>query len=407
MGELSSRLVADGHQVTVATSDAHDFELFWDPRRRRFPAGESQIQGVHVHRFPVRHMPISRLSYPAWRRLLWIGSRIRPLPIAFLARAARQTPLIPRLWHWLATTSQQFDLVAGMTICFEPLLDAGLQFARTRELPFVAYPLTHLGAGPRPGADSLSSFYTMRHQVNIVLQSDALVAQTPTERDFYVQRGLPIDRTVVAGPGVSPDRLAGGDGRRFRSEYDLQGPIVACIGSMAFDKGTVHLVEAMQVLWRQGLDVTLILAGALLAPFRRLLANVPDEDKAKMVVLDSIDESTKLDLLDAMDIFAMPSRTDSFGITYLEAWTYGKPVIGARVWGIDDVIRHGEDGLLVPFGDPAALARSLLDLLHDSQLSDRLGERGREKVMAEQTWEAKYDITRTLYERLAASGRSS
>ncbi len=162
--EISARLVADGRQVTVATTDALDFELFWDPSRRRIPEPEGWRDGVRILRFPVRHLPFPQLAYPAWRRLLWILSHLRPVPVGLLQRLSRYTPWVPDLWRWLEQTDEPFDLVAGMTICFEPLMEAGLRFARRRGIPFVAYPLTHLGAGPRPGADALSRFYTMRHQ---------------------------------------------------------------------------------------------------------------------------------------------------------------------------------------------------------------------------------------------------
>ena len=66
LGELSARLAADGHQVTVATTDALDFELFWEPRRRRVVARRG-ASGVRILRFPVRHLaPLSAcLSRPA------------------------------------------------------------------------------------------------------------------------------------------------------------------------------------------------------------------------------------------------------------------------------------------------------------------------------------------------------
>ena len=64
------------------------------------------------------------------------------------------------------------------------------------------------------------------------------------------------------------------------------------------------------------------------------------------------------DFYAALDVFAMPSRTDSFGIVFLEAWANALPVVAAAAGGVPEVVRHGETGLLVPFGD--------LDLLSDS-----------------------------------------
>ena len=247
LGELSAHLAADGHQVTIATTDAADFELLWNPRRRRIACMEETHCGVRIRRFPVQHLPVSALTYPGIRRLLWLLSLARPVPLSCLFALARFTPWVPGLWQWLATTGEQFDLVGGMTICFEPVLEAGLRFARRRGVPFVAYPLTHLGAGPQPGSDSLSRFYSMRHQTALVCMADAAV--------------------VVAGPGVDPSRVLGGDGARFRREHGLQGPVVASLAAMSYDKGTVHVVEAVRRLWGEGRSVELVLAGTVTEPF--------------------------------------------------------------------------------------------------------------------------------------------
>jgi glycogen(starch) synthase len=403
LGELSQRLVADGHDVTVLTTDALDIELFWNGNRRRVEVHHEVHEGVEIIRLPVHHLPMVPLGYPAWRRLLWVLSRSGLATSAFLERVSRYTPYVPDLRTWLRLTDEPFDLVAGMTICFEPLLSAGLDFARARGIPFVAYPLTHLGAGPTPGQDPVSTFYTMRHQVDLVLNSDAAILQTPTEAQFYIDRGLPAERAHVAGPGVNPEDVLGGDGTRFRLTQNIEGPIVAAIGSMSFDKGTETLVEAVEHLWQQGVNVNLVLAGAILGPFEHFLTHLTPETRARLHLLGPIDEITKRDLFAAADVLAMASRTDSFGIIYLEAWLYAKPVIGAQVWGIDDVIEAGVDGLLVPFGDVTALAQAIGGLLADPTAATEMGRNGQEKVYAEHTWVKKYAIPKCVYAALTKS----
>jgi len=398
-GEVSAFLAAQGHQVEVVTTDALDFELFWDPRRRRLDRLEDTHQGVHIRRFPVHNLPGNMLTYSALRRMLWLLSGLRRIPPAWIAALSRYTPWTPELRRWLATTDEPFDLVAGMNICFEPLLEAGLRFARRRGIPFAIYPLTHLGAGAKPGADALGRFYTMRHQVDTVLRSDALFAQTPAERDFYVSCGMPASRIVVAGPGVHPEAVLGGDGRRFRQRHDIPAatPLVLALSAMAYDKGTVHVVEAVRQLWRQGRDVELVLIGALLTPFQHYLERLPVADCGRIRVLGPVSEEEKRDALAAADIFALPSRTDSFGIVYLEAWVYRKPVIGARTWGVTDVIADGEDGCIVPFGDVPALADTIARLADNPELRAALGERGEQKVYAQHTWAQKHALVHQRY----------
>lgn len=399
---FSTRLAAEGHSVTVATSDAKDFELFWHPQAARFPDAEVAHDEVRILRFPVRHVPAAPIAYPAIRRLLWMLSAVKPVPVSILARLARFTPWMPDLWRWLRKTEEPFDLVAAMTITFEPLLEAGLQFARRRGVPFVVYPLTHLGAGPAPGQDALSRFYTMRHQVDLVRHSDAVVAQTPAERGFYVARGVRPGAISVVGPGFEPGEVLGGNGERFRARHGLPGPIVFVLSKMSYDKGVPHTIEALQRLWAEGGNAHLVLAGDVLDTFHKIYDPLPPETKSRITLLGTISDEDKRDLLAAGDLLVMPSRTDSFGIVYLEAWAYATPVIGAQTWGVMDVIDDGEDGLLVPFADPPALAKAIGRLLSDPDTARRMGERGRVKALTQHTWDQKYPQIRELYTRLVA-----
>ena len=404
---ISDYLVAAGHEVTVATSDALDFELFWDPGRRRVETLSGSRHGVRIKRFPVRHLPLSQLAYPGMRRLLWLLSRIRPVPESLLLRLAGYTPWAPDLWRWASVQEQPFDLVGAMTIVFEPFVAAGLKIARGQGIPFACYPLTHLGAGAKPAGDALSRFYTMRHQVGLVAASDAVVAQTPAEKSFYVDNGIAPEKIATVGPGVTPEDVIGGDGERFRREHGIEGPLVLAIGAMSADKGTVQTVEAVRQLWQAGRQLDLVLIGSELAPFQSYLSGLPAADRRRLHVLGPVDDGVKRDALATTTVFSMPSRTDSFGISYLEAWLYGRPVIAARTWGVMDLVDEGQDGLLVPFGDAPALAEAIAHLLDDPDEADRMGENGRRKVYAGHTWDRKCQVIEQLYSQLVGSHLSS
>ena len=142
------------------------------------------------------------------------------------------------------------------------------------------------------------------------------------------------------------------------------------------------------------------MAGAILGPFRDYLEALPPTDRQRIHVLGIVEEQEKHDLLAAADLFAMPSRTESFGIVYLEAWLYRKPVIGAQTWGVSDVIANGRDGLLVPFGDVPALAQAISYLLDHPDERRAMGEAGYEKVRQQHTWDHKAALISDLYQRL-------
>src|SRR5947209_8977316 len=87
--------------------------------------------------------------------------------------------------------------------------------------------------------------------------------------------------------------------------------------------------------------------------------------------LGVLSEAGKRAFFAGLDLFALPSRSDSFGLVLLEAWANGLPNLAYRAGGIADLIRHGKDGLLAPCGDVATLAVLLTQLIDDAVLRQR------------------------------------
>jgi glycogen synthase len=81
----------------------------------------------------------------------------------------------------------------------------------------------------------------------------------------------------------------------------------------------------------------------------------------------------------ACDIFVAPSRFESFGLVFVEAMMYSKPVIGCRSGGMPEVIADGETGLLAEPGDSQSLVACLTRLVDDRSLRQRLGAAGRQR----------------------------
>ncbi len=389
---IGERLAAEGHQVTVLATDAYDLEHIWMPGRRRVEPATEWFNGVQIVRLPIVRRPGPPLLYPALRRLMTEISRL-PDTTPLLQRLATWTPR----WPGVETFFEQygpFDLVHATNITLDFALLPVFACAQRQRIPFVCTPFIHLG---EPGSRTIVRYYSMRHQIDLLRRSERVITMTGLERDFLAARGVPHERLRVVGVGVTPEDLQGGDGDHFRAEQRIDGPLVLFIGALAYDKGAIHLVEAMQRLWRAGHPGTLALIGAPLAHFETFYARLPPSDRARIRFLPYAPESVKRDALAAADVFALPSRTDSFGIVFLEAWCYGVPVIGARAGGIPDVITDGGDGLLVRFGDVAGLAQAIRLLLDDRALARRLGAAGREKTLRSLTWDHVYARVRTVY----------
>ena len=398
--ELSEQFVRDGHQVTVLTTDAWDLDHFWAAGRKTIDERMTTHNGVRIMRFPVWRAPGPALVYPILRRLMVELGRF-PGTTPLLRRLAMLTPRVPDLERFLALTNERFDLVHTTNITLDFTILAALRFARSRGIPHLCTPFVHLG---EPGNRKIVRYYAQRHQLEILRQSTLVGVQTTLERDFLAAAGVPPEKLRLIGCWVRPETLVGGDGARFRAEHALAGPIVLYIGAAAYDKGAIHLIEAMQRLWRAGSPARLVIISAnTLAHFEAHFEALPAADRERIVLLRAAPHAVKLDALAAADVFAMPSRTDSFGIVYLEAWMYDVPVIGARAGGVPAVIADGTDGFLVDFGDVAALAERLQRLLEDRELAGRLGRAGHAKVLRELTFAEKYAAMLAVYREALGS----
>jgi len=106
------------------------------------------------------------------------------------------------------------------------------------------------------------------------------------------------------------------------------------------------------------------------------------------------------DELKRSDIFVSASESESFGLVFAEAMSFGLPIVACRVGGIPEVIEDGKTGLLVEANDPDSLARALLTLLEDRQLRVQMGEAGLERVKNVFQLQTTIDATFKSFERL-------
>ena len=393
---LSERLAAEGHRVSVWTTDAWDLDHFWASGRRTVRSPIEQHNGVQIRRFPVQRAPGPPIVYPIIRRLMVELSRL-PATAPLLLLMAQITPRVPEMALALTTTPERFDLVHSANITLDFTIIPAMRFARERRIPHIITPYVHLGV---PGDNSLVRYYSMRHHIELMKQSDRVIVQTLAEQEFLAERGVPRSMMRCIGVGVEPRELAGGDAERFRAETGVRQPFVLSVGTLARDKGMFDLIGAMQLLWQRGRREELVLIGTPMAQFEAFWETLPAADRERIHVFARAPQERKLDALAAAALFAMPSRTDSFGISYLEAWIYGLPVIGARAGGVPDVIRDGETGYLVPFADPPALATRIAELLDNPDTARKLGESGRAHTLRQLTWDRKYAEMRDVYAEL-------
>jgi glycosyltransferase involved in cell wall biosynthesis len=251
------------------------------------------------------------------------------------------------------------------------------------------------GGGPSPG-------YLTGPQVRLLKGADAIVTATDAESRALAARGLNPTKIHRVGVGIDPEEFAGGEAGRFKERFRLEGPLVLQVSTLSRAKGATDLVEAMKLLWNTGSDARLVLIGPSMGDFEKYFTSQPRHVRERILMLGMTDETTKKDAFAACDVFVMVSSAESFGTVYLEAWLYGKPVVGADAGGVPDVVSRGRDGLLVRFGSHVELADAVSKLLADEELRRWLGEAGRRKVLNEFTWDAVFGRLASVLDPLLA-----
>jgi glycosyltransferase involved in cell wall biosynthesis len=303
----------------------------------------------------------------------------------------------------LSAVPDPVDVVHGINISLEWPVVAAWRFARRRAIPFVVTPFVHVGEA---GREDVLINYVMPHQLEVLQDADAVIVQSDIEKNTLHRLGVASERVFRVGMGVDLDELTGGKGARFRAKYGITGPMVTFLGVVTYDKGSFHLIQALERLWERDDDVTLVIAGAPVEEFERFYRRLAAETKRRVRRVGVVRGQEKLDLLAATDMLVLPSRIDSFGIVYLEAWAYRKPVIGALAGGVPDIIEDGEDGLLVPFGDVTALCDAIHTLVEHKDLARSMGVQGRAKVESRYTWDRIYARIDGIYRKVRSQARA-
>jgi len=177
--------------------------------------------------------------------------------------------------------------------------------------------------------------------------------------------------------------------------------VIGAVSRLSVEKGMSYLVEAFALLRRRyGDTVALQIAGegpeegSLRALSRRL--GIEDGIEFK----GWIDHAELPAFLQGLDIFALPSTYEGFGVAAVEASAMALPVVATNVYGIPDVVIDGETGLLVPPRNPEALAAALGTLVENTDMRAALGEAGREYVASQYDWRQNTAQMDAIYEKV-------
>ncbi|RKN45477.1 glycosyltransferase family 4 protein [Micromonospora endolithica] len=256
------------------------------------------------------------------------------------------------------------------------------------------------------GINHLHSPVLRRIDLATLSRADVLIASCRAFADRY--RGFGARSVTVSYYGCDVHRLdPTTSGEPFRAEFGLAAgtPTVGMVAHMypsrirAFRdvgvKGHEVLIDAVPELLRRVPDAHVFVVGDQLAGdggYRRSL-----EERTHRLGVDhrvhfTGHRSDIQQVLAGMDVLVNPSLEESACYAMVEALLMEKAAVASNVGGLPDTVQHGETGLLVPPGDPQALADAVADLLSDPRRRTEMGRLGRTRCLA------RFDIARTVEE---------
>jgi glycosyltransferase involved in cell wall biosynthesis len=334
---LARHLIARGHEVTVLTKAFTKV-----PERLEFLYFAENPDSGEVGGVPVRAVNYS----PRLRPLHW-----------FIAKAKDKVGLknlALSLFRWQAKIGNEnlyrgFDIIHHVGQATALLGFVAADGARKWRTPFVVQPTCH----PYQIGDSPLDLKLYR------LADRALVHTNYEAAHLRPLLGsMPID---VVGNGI--ENRTDGVGKRFRGRHAILGPMILYIGRRDADKGYGHVTRAFRLVKQKQPDATLVCMGPA--------GGLEKVEEPGILNFDFVEELTKHDALAACNCLCVPSEGESFGLVYMEAGRYAKPVIARRLPVLEELLEGGNAGLLVGkpnsarnenLLEPDELAQQLLDL---------------------------------------------
>ena len=346
---ITERLLANGYGVTVVT--------FGDPRRQA-----TQLIWPDRQRF--KAVRISR-RWPKGLRHGWYFFRLYRLARYSQAIFAQNATSVGLL-AWLVA------LLLRKPLAVKVVIDSMVEIAR----------------GPSRWRSRLQRFVTRR--------ADQVIVPCHYLRRVVISWGVPAERIKVIYNGVALPALPSANAAR--AKLNLNGRIILTVGRLVPGKGLRMLIKLMPKLSElisPHLKLVIVGDGPDRSNLAKMVKNLRLEHKVWLTGKKSPAEL--LDYYAAADVFVLNSYSEGFSHVLLEALAAGLPVVTTAVGGTTELIKNGENGLLLSYNDETGLLETLKILFQNQSLVTRLKVAGRQTA-------AHFSLERMVTETVAALG---
>jgi phosphatidylinositol alpha-1,6-mannosyltransferase len=229
----------------------------------------------------------------------------------------------------------------------------------------------------------------------MIKKTDLLLCNSAFTASLTLNRGVHADRVFVLHPGIIPQAVT-----TVLTEDPAPGKIVFfTMGRLVRRKGIDYVIKALALLAKEFPNLLYVIGGSGPEDYEKELKKQVQELNLEghVIFLGAIDEDTKNLWYQRQDVFVMPSRqlpdgdVEGFGIVYLEAALYGKPVIAGRSGGISDAVEDGKSGILVDPYSINAIADGMRVFISCPVKRKEMGEYGKNRAISNFNWQFQAD----------------
>jgi len=338
------------------------YNTFIEALDRRFPVVgifNAKLRGIH------RLLNAATVWHP--NRATWSSRASKNVP-AFISRSKKAA-------NWVRSMQDQADVIIQLGVLF----DAGWGGVQLPKIIYTDYTAQlsarrrDAGRSPLRGANLLRWF----ELEGLAMQQSAYVCVRSqlVRRSVLDDYKLPAGQVSIIGGGVNLKYLP-----KPAVRPEERNPTILFIGVDFYRKGGDLVLQAFSTALASVPNAQLLFVTNDAIPEGMPLNNVK-------IISPTWKRDVFIQLYSQADIFVLPSRLETWGDVILEALAHRLPCIGVTGQPMEEIIRHGETGLLVPPEDVHALAVALIELLKGQELRHRMGQAGYELVANEFTWD--------------------
>ena len=364
VNDLSKRLIKDGHDVYVITYKEGNVPYYENDK------------GVHVYR--VDNYMINANNFIDWTMQLNFN---------MISKASE-----------IINKEGKFDVIHAHDWL---VAYAAKTLKESFNIPLVST-IHATEAGRNSGIHNQDQKYVNDTEWMLTYESSEVIVNSKfMKNDLQRLFGLPYEKINVVPNGINTTTYSGLEkDYDFRRKYAMDNEkIILFMGRLVFEKGVQHLISAMPKILEGYHDAKLVIAGR---------GGMIDELKAQTQALGLSEKVYFTGYLNAKqvskmykcaDISVFPSTYEPFGIVALEAMLAGVPTVVSDVGGLNEIIEHRVDGMKSYAGNPNSLADSILELLRNPELCDKVTKKAKQKVKNEYNWAKIAQDTYFTYEK--------